>query len=48
MLWSSIVVLPEVAGGILGLGLLQESETLRHRDPVPEEKALSSSTLGLC
>ena len=31
VLWSSIVVLPEVAGGILGLGLLQESETLRHR-----------------
>ena len=47
VLWPSTVVLPEVAGGMLGLGLLQESETLRHRDPIPEEKALSSTTLGL-
>ena len=47
VLWPSTVVLPEVAGGMLGLGLLQESETLRHRDPIPEEKVLSSTTLGL-
>ena len=36
-----------VAGGKLGLGLLQEAETLGNRDSTPEEKAFSSSTLGL-
>ena len=45
--WPSIGVLLEVAGGILGLGLLQEAETVGNMTPFPEEKALSSSTLGL-
>ena len=31
--WPSIGVLLEVAGGVLGLGLLQEAEKLGNRDP---------------
>ena len=47
VLWPSTEVLLEVADGKLGLGLLQEAETLGNRNPIPEEKAFSSTTLGL-
>ena len=35
VIWPSTVVLPEVAGGMLGLGLLQEAETVGNKDPIP-------------
>ena len=47
VLWPSTEVLLEVADGKLGLGLLQEAETLGNRNPIPEEKAFSSTTLGV-
>jgi hypothetical protein len=47
VLWPSTEVLLEVADGKLGLGLLQEAETLGNRNPIPEEKAFSSTTLDL-
>ena len=47
VLWLSTGAHVEVPGGMLGLGLLQEAETVGNRTPFPEEKAFSSSTLGL-
>ena len=35
MLWPSTEVLLEVADGKLGLGLLQEAETLGNKDSIP-------------
>ena len=32
---------------MMGMGFLQEAETLENRDPQSEEKALSYSTVGL-
>ena len=46
-LWPSTGAHLEVPGGMLRLGLLQEAETVGNRNPFPEEKAVSSSNLGL-
>ena len=48
VLWPSTGAHLEVPGGTLGLGLLQEAETVGNRNPFPEEKAVLSSNLGLC
>ena len=47
VLWLCTGVQVEMPVGMLGLELLQEAETRGDRDPFPEEKAVSSSPLGL-
>ena len=38
VLWPGTGVHLEAPGGMLGLGLLQEAETLGNRDPIPREE----------